>query len=175
MTVAGLPVHSLVQLLRCGREVYHEFTYDLSRNICGEWLSDCIAMLRVSKPPICKSPRVASFPLVSHPGSSEDLKTCSLCPNGCLLAHPSGHTHRVLTARIHTRPNTAILALRRYYSHTYTPSCDPKYSATKISAWNVGCVLYIFWIGGQCFIQFVDLLIWRESVRNIAPVWCDIS
>ena len=42
-------------------------------------------------------------------------------------------------------------------------------------AWNVGCVLHIFWVGGQCFIQFVDLVIWRENAINKAPVWCDIS
>ena len=42
-------------------------------------------------------------------------------------------------------------------------------------AWNVGCVLYIFWVGGQCLIQFVDLIVWRDNAINVAPVWCDIS
>ncbi|KAI0703963.1 GPCR fungal pheromone mating factor [Earliella scabrosa] len=42
-------------------------------------------------------------------------------------------------------------------------------------AWNVGCVLYIFWVGGQCLIQFVDLIVWRDNAINVAPVWCDIT
>ncbi|KAI1782648.1 pheromone A receptor-domain-containing protein [Ganoderma leucocontextum] len=36
-----------------------------------------------------------------------------------------------------------------------------------LQAWNIGWVLYIFWIGG--------LWLWRENAINFAPVWCDIS
>ncbi|KAI0741752.1 GPCR fungal pheromone mating factor [Daedaleopsis nitida] len=43
------------------------------------------------------------------------------------------------------------------------------------AAWNMGCILYIFWIGGQCLVQFVDLMIWRDSAANVAPIWCDIA
>ena len=42
-------------------------------------------------------------------------------------------------------------------------------------AWNVGCVLYIFWMGGQCLLQFINMMIWRDNAINVAPVWCDIS
>lgn len=42
------------------------------------------------------------------------------------------------------------------------------------SAWNVGCVLYIFWCGTQCLIQFINMTIWRDNVIVWVPVWCDI-
>ena len=42
-------------------------------------------------------------------------------------------------------------------------------------AWNVGCVVYIFWIGGECLINFINMMIWRDNAINVAPVWCDIS
>nr|VWO99365.1 Pheromone receptor CPRa1p [Ganoderma boninense] len=41
-------------------------------------------------------------------------------------------------------------------------------------AWNVGCILYIFWVGGQCLFQGINMLIWKDNVINSAPVWCDI-
>ncbi|TBU43027.1 putative fungal pheromoneG-protein-coupled receptor, partial [Dichomitus squalens] len=41
-------------------------------------------------------------------------------------------------------------------------------------AWNIGCVLYIFWVGGQCLFQAINVLVWRDNVINVAPVWCDI-
>ena len=41
--------------------------------------------------------------------------------------------------------------------------------------WNVGCVVYIFWIGGECLINFINMMIWRDNAINVAPVWCDIS
>ncbi|RPD60895.1 STE3-domain-containing protein [Lentinus tigrinus ALCF2SS1-6] len=44
-----------------------------------------------------------------------------------------------------------------------------------LEAWNVGCVLYIFWMGGQCLIQFINMMIWRDNAINVAPVWCDIT
>ena len=50
-----------------------------------------------------------------------------------------------------------------------------KHWADTISAaWNVGCVLYIFWVGGQCLFQAINVLVWRDNVINVAPVWCDI-
>ncbi|KAI0694927.1 STE3-domain-containing protein [Cerioporus squamosus] len=44
-----------------------------------------------------------------------------------------------------------------------------------LEAWNVGCVLYIFWMGGQCLLQFINMMIWRNNAINVAPVWCDIT
>ncbi|TCD64812.1 a-factor receptor [Steccherinum ochraceum] len=46
--------------------------------------------------------------------------------------------------------------------------------AWHFEAWNVGCVLYIFWIGTSCLIQFINLIVWWDNAVNLAPVWCDI-
>ena len=40
---------------------------------------------------------------------------------------------------------------------------------------NIGCILYIFWMGTQNLIQGVDKIIWRNNAENVAPVYCDIS
>ncbi|KAJ3557346.1 hypothetical protein NM688_g1519 [Phlebia brevispora] len=44
-----------------------------------------------------------------------------------------------------------------------------------LEAWNVGCVLYIAWVGPQCLIQFINGVLWRDNAINWAPVWCDIT
>ncbi|CDO68081.1 hypothetical protein BN946_scf184788.g12 [Trametes cinnabarina] len=44
-----------------------------------------------------------------------------------------------------------------------------------LEAWNVGCVLYIFWIGTQSLFQFINSVVWRDNAINWAPVWCDIT
>ncbi|OSD03764.1 pheromone receptor [Trametes coccinea BRFM310] len=44
-----------------------------------------------------------------------------------------------------------------------------------LEAWNVGCVLYIFWIGTQSLFQFINVMVWRDNAINWAPVWCDIT
>ncbi|KAI0656216.1 STE3-domain-containing protein [Cubamyces menziesii] len=51
--------------------------------------------------------------------------------------------------------------------------CIPLY--WHLEAWNVGCVLYIFWIGTQCLFQFINTIVWRNNAINWAPVWCDIT
>ncbi|KAI8992846.1 STE3-domain-containing protein [Trametes punicea] len=51
--------------------------------------------------------------------------------------------------------------------------CIPLY--WHLEAWNVGCVVYIFWIGTQCLIQGINTLMWRNNAINWAPVWCDIT
>jgi len=47
--------------------------------------------------------------------------------------------------------------------------------AWHFEAWNVGCVLFIFWSGTQCLNQFINHMIWWDNAVNWAPVWCDIS
>ncbi|PIL26107.1 hypothetical protein GSI_11861 [Ganoderma sinense ZZ0214-1] len=42
-----------------------------------------------------------------------------------------------------------------------------------LEAWNVGCVLYIFWIGLLCLFNGINYLVWRESAVNFSPRWCD--
>ncbi|KAI0946013.1 hypothetical protein AcV7_010103 [Taiwanofungus camphoratus] len=44
-----------------------------------------------------------------------------------------------------------------------------------LEAWNIGCIMYIFWSGSQCLIQFINCIIWKNNVINWAPVWCDIT
>ncbi|KAI0830071.1 STE3-domain-containing protein [Trametes gibbosa] len=51
--------------------------------------------------------------------------------------------------------------------------CIPLY--WHLEAWNVGCVLYIFWIGTQCLFQFINSVVWRDNAINWAPAWCDIT
>ncbi|KAH9916395.1 STE3-domain-containing protein [Epithele typhae] len=51
--------------------------------------------------------------------------------------------------------------------------CIPLY--WHLEAWNVGCVLYIFWMGTQNLIQFIDKVVWRDNAINVAPVYCDIT
>ncbi|KAI9456129.1 STE3-domain-containing protein [Lactarius psammicola] len=44
-----------------------------------------------------------------------------------------------------------------------------------LEAWNVGTSLYIVWAGLGCLNFFINSVIWNSSVKNVAPVWCDIS
>lgn len=44
-----------------------------------------------------------------------------------------------------------------------------------LEAWNTGTCLYMFWTGLACLNQFVNSIVWKGSVLNVAPVWCDIS
>ncbi|KAH9943666.1 putative fungal pheromoneG-protein-coupled receptor [Amylocystis lapponica] len=44
-----------------------------------------------------------------------------------------------------------------------------------LEAWNVGCVMYIFWSGSQCLIQFINCIIWKNNAINWSPIWCDIT
>ena len=45
---------------------------------------------------------------------------------------------------------------------------------SRLIAWNTGSVLYVTWTGIQCLNQFINLVVWRNNVRNVAPVWCEI-
>ncbi|EIW56751.1 STE3-domain-containing protein [Trametes versicolor FP-101664 SS1] len=51
--------------------------------------------------------------------------------------------------------------------------CIPLY--WHLEAWNVGCVMYIFWIGTQSLFQFINAVVWRDNAINWAPAWCDIT
>ncbi|TBU29728.1 STE3-domain-containing protein [Dichomitus squalens] len=44
----------------------------------------------------------------------------------------------------------------------------------QLKSWNIGCILYIFWIGGVCLANGINMLLWRTNAINFAPVWCDI-
>ncbi|OBZ74837.1 Pheromone B alpha 3 receptor [Grifola frondosa] len=51
--------------------------------------------------------------------------------------------------------------------------CIPLY--WHMEAWNVGCVLYIFFVGTECLIKFINTVVWRNNAINWAPVYCDIT
>lgn len=39
---------------------------------------------------------------------------------------------------------------------------------------NVGCALLGFWAGSLCLIRFINLVLWRNTSENFAPMWCEI-
>ena len=46
---------------------------------------------------------------------------------------------------------------------------------SHFSSRNTGTILYICWVFLGTLITLINKLIWSDNVRNIAPVWCDIS
>ncbi|KAK6987715.1 STE3-like pheromone receptor [Favolaschia claudopus] len=42
-------------------------------------------------------------------------------------------------------------------------------------AWNSGTCLFMMWTALSCLIGFVNSVVWRESIADVAPIWCDIS
>ncbi|KAI0791965.1 GPCR fungal pheromone mating factor, partial [Abortiporus biennis] len=42
-----------------------------------------------------------------------------------------------------------------------------------IDAGNVGGLLYIWWTATLNLIQFIDMVIWKDTALNYAPGWCD--
>ncbi|KAF8656121.1 hypothetical protein AX16_002759 [Volvariella volvacea WC 439] len=44
-----------------------------------------------------------------------------------------------------------------------------------VQAWNSGTCAFMLWTGTICLAYFINSLVWRGSVENVAPVWCDIS
>ncbi|KAF9468424.1 STE3-like pheromone receptor [Collybia nuda] len=47
--------------------------------------------------------------------------------------------------------------------------------AAQMKAGNIGACLSMTWSGLACLNQFINSIIWNDSVNNYAPVWCDIS
>ncbi|ESK91508.1 pheromone receptor [Moniliophthora roreri MCA 2997] len=44
-----------------------------------------------------------------------------------------------------------------------------------LEAWNTGTCCYMIWTGLGCLNMFINSIVWKGRVDNIAPVWCDIS
>lgn len=40
--------------------------------------------------------------------------------------------------------------------------------------WNVGVWMYALWVSIACLMRGVNVLVWRDNVRIVSPVWCDI-
>ncbi|KAG5650197.1 hypothetical protein H0H81_000357, partial [Sphagnurus paluster] len=47
--------------------------------------------------------------------------------------------------------------------------------AWHLEAWNTGTCMYMAWTSLGCLNLFINSVIWRGSIANVAPVWCDIS
>lgn len=45
----------------------------------------------------------------------------------------------------------------------------------RLSGWNVGVCSFAIWVAIQSFQIAVNSIIWADNVKNVAPVWCDIS
>lgn len=41
-------------------------------------------------------------------------------------------------------------------------------------AWNAGTCIFMLWASISSLIQFVNSLVWRGNVADVAPIWCDI-
>nr|AGG68685.1 putative pheromone receptor [Flammulina velutipes]QHW03267.1 putative pheromone receptor protein isoform 5 [Flammulina filiformis] len=44
-----------------------------------------------------------------------------------------------------------------------------------LQAWNSGTCAFMIWTATMCLVQFVNAIIWKDNMDNIAPIWCDIS
>ncbi|KAM5538793.1 hypothetical protein V8D89_007515 [Ganoderma adspersum] len=44
-----------------------------------------------------------------------------------------------------------------------------------LQAWNAGTCIYMLWASLASLVEFVDSIVWYGSLRDVAPVWCDIS
>ncbi|KAG5730067.1 Pheromone B alpha 3 receptor, partial [Termitomyces sp. T112] len=45
----------------------------------------------------------------------------------------------------------------------------------KSPLYNTGICLYMAWTSLGCLNLFINSIMWRDTMSNIAPVWCDIS
>ena len=48
-------------------------------------------------------------------------------------------------------------------------------SAIHSGSWNVAVLSFAFWTTLSCIIMGINSIIWSDNVRDVAPVWCDIS
>ncbi|KAM5538300.1 hypothetical protein V8D89_008031 [Ganoderma adspersum] len=44
-----------------------------------------------------------------------------------------------------------------------------------LQAWNAGTCIYMLWTSLACLVEFIDSVVWYGSLRDVTPVWCDIS
>ncbi|KAJ3754823.1 pheromone A receptor-domain-containing protein [Lentinula raphanica] len=44
-----------------------------------------------------------------------------------------------------------------------------------LKARNTGTCLFMAWIGLACIILSINSFLWKDTISNLAPVWCDIS
>lgn len=46
---------------------------------------------------------------------------------------------------------------------------------SSLTAWNTGVHMYAIWVALECLVRGINSIIWHGNIRNIAPIWCDIS
>nr|AOC97513.1 putative pheromone receptor [Flammulina velutipes] len=44
-----------------------------------------------------------------------------------------------------------------------------------LQAWNSGTCAFMLWSGSLCLVRFVNAIVWKGNMNNVAPIWCDIS
>ena len=48
-------------------------------------------------------------------------------------------------------------------------------SKNIFQSWNVGACSFAVWVAVMNFQRSISLILWSNSIENIAPVWCDIG
>lgn len=48
-------------------------------------------------------------------------------------------------------------------------------SRNSFQSWNIGVFMFPIWVAIECFIFGVNTIVWHDNVRDVIPVWCDIS
>lgn len=43
-----------------------------------------------------------------------------------------------------------------------------------LQSWNSGTCYYMVWTALACLNEFVNAVVWSNTVIDLAPVWCDI-
>ena len=46
--------------------------------------------------------------------------------------------------------------------------------ARAYQTWGIGTIAYAVALMGNCLVKGISPAIWKDNVRNSAPVWCDI-
>ena len=46
---------------------------------------------------------------------------------------------------------------------------------SPLTSWNTGVHMYAIWVALECLIRGINSITWHGSVKDFAPVWCDIS
>lgn len=46
--------------------------------------------------------------------------------------------------------------------------------ADGLLAWNIGTCAYMLWTAIGSLNVFVNSIVWNDSLRNVAPAWCDL-
>lgn len=48
-------------------------------------------------------------------------------------------------------------------------------TSIRSGSWNIAVISFTLWIAIECVTTGVNAIVWSDNVRNVAPVWCDLS